>query len=160
MKLNGIFSWFLVFLVAASLSAAAQGSAKILPEFKFYKLDGTAFTKSQINLQEKSIIIYFDPGCDHCQKEIESIGKRYNDFKNASFYLVSSYGKAEVDSFMRTYGKMLNGKKNVTVLLDPKMEFVVKFSPDFYPAIYVYSRGKLIKQFSGTKNVDDILSLM
>ena len=138
--------------------ALAQNQPNILPEFKFLKVDGTPFNKSQIKALEKSIIIYFDPSCDHCQDEIEKIGKRYGDFKNVSFYLVSANGKAEVSTFMQTYGKQLNGKKNVTVLLDTKMEFIPKFSPTQYPAIYVYSQGKLIKYFSGTTNVNDILA--
>jgi hypothetical protein len=153
-------SFLLLFLITAgSLSAIAQRPA-ILPEFRFSKLDGTAFTKKQVKTEEKSIIIYFDPTCDHCQGEITAIGKRYKEFKNTSFYLVSANPKTEVSTFMQTYGKLLKDKKNVTVLLDTKMEFIPKFSPTQYPAIYVYSRGKLLKYFSGTTNVSDILAVI
>jgi len=151
--------WSLLLAIICCAPALAQKQPGILPEFKFLKLDGTSFTKSQIKAQEKNIIIYFDPTCDHCQVEIEKIGKRYNDFKNASFYLISANAKSEVSIFMQTYGKLLKDKKNVTVLLDTKGEFIPKFSPTQYPAIYVYSQGKLAKYFSGTTNVNDILAV-
>jgi hypothetical protein len=156
MRLKSVI--FLILITAAYLPVMAQNPASVLPEFKFSKLDGTSFSKNQIKGEEKSIIIYFDPTCDHCQGEITAIGKRYNDFKNVSFYLVSGHAKSEVSTFMQTYGKQLKDKKNVTVLLDPKMEFIPKFSPTQYPAIYVYSKGKLLKYFSGTTNVNDILA--
>jgi len=147
-----------VFLFITICSSKAQ-PANILPDFRFVKMDGSPFTKSQINAQEKSIIIYFDPTCDHCQGEVVALGKRYKEFKNTSFYLVSSKTTPEVSTFMQTYGKQLKDKKNVTVLLDTKKVFIPEFSPTQYPAIYVYFQGKLLKYFSGTTNVGDILAV-
>jgi thiol-disulfide isomerase/thioredoxin len=158
MKFKGILICTLFLLLTCGFSAMAQKAGSVLPEFKFVKMDGTAFTKSQIKPQEKSILIYFDPTCEHCQKEAEEIGKRYLDFKNVSFYLVSTAPKAEINMFMQTYGKKINGKKNVMTFLDPNHEFMIKFAPTQYPAIYVYSQGKLVKYFSGTTNVNEILA--
>ena len=61
--------------------------------------------------------------------------------------------------FMQTYGKKINGKKNVMVLLDPNNEFMMKFAPKQYPAIYIYSKGKLLKEFSGITNINEILAV-
>jgi hypothetical protein len=159
MRFKGIFTCSLILFIVCGFSAMAQKSVNILPDFKFVKMDGSAFTKSQIKPLEKSILIYFDPTCDHCQQEVEEIGKRFADFKNASFYLVSRSSKPEVNMFMQTYGKKINGKKNVMVLLDPKNEFMMKFAPKQYPAIYIYSKGKLLKEFSGITNINEILAV-
>lgn len=158
MRSKSIFSCSLILLMVSCFSVMAQRSVNTLPEFKFVKMDGTPFTKSNIKPLEKSILIYFDPTCDHCQKETDEIGKRYNDFKNVSFYLISRSSKTDVSTFMRTYGKRINGKKNVMALLDPNSEFMMKFAPTQYPSIYVYSKGRLIKFFSGTTNVNEILA--
>jgi peroxiredoxin len=154
------FKGFLFFLLITGSFAVMAQRPPLLPDFKFSKLDGTPFSKNEVKAQGKSIFIYFDPTCDHCQREIESIGKQYKEFTNVSFYLVSTSVKAEVSTFMQTYGKLLKDKKNVTVLLDTKREFIPKFSPTQYPAIYVYSQGKLVKYFSGTTNVKDILAVI
>ncbi|HCN83558.1 MAG TPA: hypothetical protein DIT07_08030 [Sphingobacteriaceae bacterium] len=158
MRFKGIFICSVTLLMVSCFSVMAQKTVTVLPDFKFVKMDGTLFTKTQLKPQEKSIFIYFDPTCEHCQKEADEIGKRYNDFKNVSFYLISTSPKTEVNTFMQTYGKKINGKKNVMPLLDPNREFMIKFAPTQYPAIYVYSQGKLIKYFSGTTNVNEILA--
>lgn len=158
MRFKSIFTCSLVLFMVSCFSVMAQKTVTVLPDFKFIRMDGTPFTKTQLRPQEKSILIYFDPTCEHCQKEADEIGKRYNDFKNVSFYLISTSPKTEVNMFMQTYGKKINGKKNVMPLLDPNREFMIKFAPTQYPAIYVYSQGKLIKYFSGTTNVNEILA--
>lgn len=159
MKLKSIFcGTILTFLTVLSANAQSKNSAGLLPDFKFFKMDDTPFTKSQMKAGVKSIIIYFDPGCEHCQHEMEAIGKRYSEFKDVAFYLVSANDKPQINTFMQTYGKGLNGKDNVTVLHDPELQFFYKFAPTSFPAIYVYSfQGKLIKRFSGTTKVEDLL---
>jgi hypothetical protein len=160
MKLKNIFLVLILLFAGSFLSADAQSrqTVSVLPDFSFFKLDGTSFTRNNMKAGVKSIIIYFDPGCDHCQHEVEAIGKRYNEFKDVAFYLVSANEKTQISSFMQTFGKDLNGRNNVTVLHDPELQFFYKFSPTTFPAIYVYSfQGKLIKQFSGTTKVDDLL---
>ena len=48
---------------------------------------------------------------------------------------------------MSTYGSNLNRKKNVTLLEDPKNEFIVKFTPRKYPAMFLYSADKKLTDY-------------
>lgn len=130
-----------------------------MPEFTFYRLkDSSAFTNENIEPGKKSLIILFDTSCSHCQAEMDSIGKHYNEFKKVNFYLVTLDAKPEIATFMNKYGAGLNGKKNVIILLDSAHEFIPKFQPTKYPAMYVYSeKKKLIKTFFGQKDVEEVL---
>ncbi|WP_374165206.1 peroxiredoxin family protein [Arcticibacter sp. MXS-1] len=133
--------------------------AAVLPDFTFQTLDSRLFSKKDIAKNRTSVIILFDVTCSHCQHEIQELGKRYGEFKQASFYLVSMDLKPAIIRFMSSYGKGLSGKPNVTVLHDYKPEFVQKFMPDKYPAMYIYSeKGELIKYLSGQKDVREIIN--
>ena len=137
-------------------SATTVGAA--MPQFKLYKTDGTSFTQNDIKGNSKSIYIYFDTSCDHCQHELAAVNKQYADFKNVNFYLVSINDKAAIIDFVRTYGSELYTGKNVTILQDKEQQFQFKFQPVEFPSLYVYSESKkLIGYFAGQKNINDIV---
>ncbi len=151
---------FISVLIFLSENSFAQlQPAKVIPEFTFYTMGGQTFTRKQLPTDKKIVIIYFDTTCEHCQKEITAIGNRFTEFKNAAFYFVSIEDPQQIGKFMNTYGKKLNGKKNVTVLRDYYKQFIVKFLPDQYPALFIYGPDKrLIKHFGGQHNINTIIS--
>ncbi|MDF3078818.1 MAG: alkyl hydroperoxide reductase/Thiol specific antioxidant/Mal allergen [Sphingobacteriaceae bacterium] len=149
----------LLTVVGCHRAKSQQHQGSDMPDFTFYTLkDSTAFTKDDIESGKKSVLILFDTSCSHCQAEMDSIGKHYNEFKNLNFYLVTLDAKAEIARFMDKYGAALKGKKNVMILLDSGHEFIPKFQPTKYPAMYVYSEKKrLVKSFFGQKDVEEVL---
>ena len=48
----------------------------------------------------------------------------------------------KIAAFMGKYGENLKDKKNVTILQDPKYDFMLKFKPRKYPSIFLYSAKK------------------
>lgn len=156
-----LLSFFMLFCSLGNGVQAQVYGAPTLPEFTFQDMNGHLFTRNEVNKQKTSIFVFFDVTCEHCQHEIVDIGKRFNEFKNIQFYLVSMDTKMAILNFMTTYGKLLNGKSNVTVLTDFKPEFVQKFRPEKFPALFIYSKsGKLIKYLSGQKTAKDILNAL
>jgi hypothetical protein len=150
---------FVLFATVSSQSQPRKGAP--MPDFKFYKLNSAPFTRNDVPAGKKSIIILFDSTCDHCQQEIKDIGSRYSDFKNTNFYLVSFDVKPQIDKFMSTFGKVLNGKPNVVVLRDVGYDFVPKFQPTKFPAMYIFSEKKqLIEYIAGQKDVAYILAAL
>lgn len=150
----------LVMIGCQRAAKSQQSSTASMPDFTFYTLgDSLPFTKANIEEGKKSIVILFDVSCSHCQDEIASIGKRFGEFQDVNFYLVSFDDKNAIQRFMASYGKVLNGKSNVRVLQDSAHEFIPKFQPTKYPALYVYSEKKtLIKYFAGESEVGDIIA--
>lgn len=141
----------LAILIFSNLHVFAQKTPDSLPDFTFYKLDGTVFNRQQLIKGSHTIFILYDCGCEHCQRELIDIGKHYTEFRNVNFYLVTMDRKQEIDKFMLSYGRYLNGKPNVLLLQDKNMEFIPKFKPLRYPGIFVYSSaGKCLYSNSGT----------
>jgi len=141
--------------------AQAQDSPSTLPNFTFYKFDGNPFTPKDVSPGTRSFFILFDVGCEHCQREILSIGEHYKEFKNTSFYMVTLDQKPAVDKFMNYYGRYLHDKPNVILLQDKKYEFISKFLPKRYPGLFIYSPDKkLLLARSGQTPLQDLLKVL
>ena len=53
----------------------------------------------------------------------------------------------KINQFMSTFGRKLKGRKNVTVLQDKLQQFISKFHPVRYPAMFLYSREKKLLDY-------------
>ena len=151
---------FFVFVAQSCTSQTVKGDApENIPEFTFYTLKANqSFSRTSLALKGNSVFVFFDPGCSHCRDDIKAMGENYESIKGANFYLVKQQDGILVTDFMNTYGKGLQNKPNVTVLLDRNFEFLAKFKPDQYPAIYVYGQDRKLKAFlSGANPVEKII---
>ena len=159
---------FFAFLIILTLSVQActsqvpENAPKNIPEFTFYNIKGNqAITRTSLALKGNIVFIFFDPGCSHCRTDIKAIGDNFDKVENINFYLVSQQNPILVNEFMATYGKKMQNKTNVQVLLDKNFEFLAKFNPTQYPAIYVYGQDRKLKAFlDGEQPIEKILSVL
>lgn len=69
--------------------------------------------------------------------------------------------KQQIQNFINTYGKQLNGKNNVTILADPNRLFLEKFKPSQFPALYIYNaKHQLLKYWDTSANIDQVMSII
>jgi|SRR5690606_27398213 len=155
----------LIFLLAVLISSACSNSKPtnapdMIPEFTFFNMvDDRPVMRTSLAIDGNIVFLFFDTGCIHCRNEIEMMGANFDQFKNATFYLVSQQDRAIVADFMNTYGKGLQGKPNVHVLLDKQYEFLAKFQPIQYPALYVYGPDRKLKSYlDGENGLDKLVS--
>jgi len=141
-------------LIFIFFKAASQSPAQVIPDFKFYKAHGTVFNKSQINPGKKSVIVFFDATCSHCQKTMLELSKKYAELEKLNIYLVSLDQHITMNYFMSQYGKNLVGRKNVLMLEDRDHVFIPLFKPVKYPSLFVYSpQNKLTFYTSGDEKL-------
>jgi thiol-disulfide isomerase/thioredoxin len=146
-----------LFLVIQAFQLRAQQPRK-LPPFSFFRLDSRPFNQQNIQKDRTSVFILFDSGCDHCQKEIPSIGKQYTQLVNCTFYFVSFNETKQISDFMKTYGKDFYEKKNVVVLRDSNRQFLPTFFPEKFPAVFMYTpKGDLSYYRSGNQDVNSMV---
>ncbi len=155
------FLLLVVLFLPLALSAQVEKNS-VMPDFKLYRFDNDRpFTKTDITKGKKSLIVFFDATCEHCQHELLAISKQYADFKNVNFYLVTMDEKPQVERFMNAYAKPLKGKNNVTVLLDPDRVFLPAFQPLRFPGLYIFSEDqKLLWHMDGQREVNEILAAL
>ena len=125
--------------ICISLNIFAQKPAEKIPAFTFFRQDKTAFINKDLASNKLLYFVFFDTDCDHCQHAVADINKHSNDFENASVYLLTLDNNEKIATFMNKYGNKLIGKSNITILQDTLQEFIVKFKPKKYPAMFLYS---------------------
>lgn len=116
--------------------------AQQFPRFLLYTLDGKPFTDQDLPpVQRGRIVIFFDPYCDHCQKQATFMRENADALKDFQQIWVSTETADAIKKFQETY---LKGLPNVFVLRDKDFKFDGFFGYSVAPTIYVYDRtGKL-----------------
>jgi hypothetical protein len=128
-----------------------------LPAMQITLLNGTKLSAKELALP--AILIFFQPDCDHCQREAQQIGENLSAFKNYTLYFISSAAKANVQKFAGDYGleqkdKVLFGVTTVSNILD-------NFGPIQAPSIYIYSdQGKRVQEFNGEVAIEVVLKYL
>ncbi len=110
----------------------------------------------------KLMLIFYDPGCGHCQELGANIAKQVDRLSKTSIYFICMNDQEYVDSYINMYAKGLRGKKNISFWKDPGVEFIEKFQPKNYPATYIYDAGSksLVQDFQGEPDVKKMLSFL
>lgn len=155
------FSAVLLLLVLVKPASAQLKPAQIIPDFTFYTMKNELFTQKQLQKSNRILFLFFDATCPHCRYETKLISAHYKEFKNTAFYLVSMDKKPQIQNFVHQYAQPLEGKDNVTVLADANRQFIEKFTPSQFPALYIYnSDRKLLKYWDTPVSIDQILGVI
>lgn len=116
--------------------------AQQFPKFLLYSLDGKPFTDKDLPSAERGrIVIFFDPYCDHCQKQATLLSEQASALKGIQLLWVSTETVESLRKFQDTY---LKGLANTFVLRDKDFKFDSFFGYSVAPTLYVYDKaGKL-----------------
>ncbi|TCK85471.1 TlpA family protein disulfide reductase [Albibacterium bauzanense] len=160
---SALFTLLSIFIFAgcnSNNSSEATNAPASVPEFTFLNMaDNTPVTRTSLAIQGNIVFVFFDTGCIHCRNEITAMGENFSQFKDATFYMVSQQDKAIITDFMNTYGSKMRDQPNVHVLLDSRYEFLAKFKPMQYPALYVYGPDRKLKAFmEGENGIDQVIA--
>lgn len=108
------------------------------------------------DLPPRSILIFFQPDCDHCQREAESIAANLPAFEGYTLYFISPADFNEIEPFASDYG--LASRTNVHFVrttTDAILKSVGRISA---PSMFIYSsEKKLVKHLDGETPIEEIL---
>jgi len=156
----GIFLLLLASLTSChhATENKALAGIKKLPRFKILSIDSaTCLSSENIPAGKASVFFYFDPECEHCQKETDSIIKNKEKLKNVQFYFLSNSTAREVSNFYNYYG--LASLKNVFVGMDYEYSFFNVFLPPSIPYMAIYNSDKrLSKVYYGAADIASLIA--
>ena len=102
MKTTGFLMGALIsFLTIVFFSSAALSQS--LPPFKMYRSDKTIFSAAELPKTKPTILIYFDPDCDHCQKLMKELFQKIEAFKKAEIIMVTFKPVEEIAAFEKLH---------------------------------------------------------
>jgi peroxiredoxin len=126
-----------------------------LPTFTYQTLNGNKFSEKDLKTNQKLMIVYFNPLCEVCQKEVKEIVTNIEYFKDIQIVMVSPNKKEEIDEFAN--GFKLSNYPQITILHDIDDQFYKQFHAIGYPALYMYDENKvLLDHFDSHANIREI----
>jgi|ERR1022692_3968004 peroxiredoxin len=132
----------LILVILINGNIYAQIPAQTLPDFKFSRLDTRPFVNKDLARGKMLVFVFFDSDCEHCQRAVKNIDKQYTSFQKTAVYFISVDDHDKINRFVDTYAPHLEGQKNVVLLRDNLNQFIAKFKPYRYPAMFLYSIDK------------------
>ena len=146
-------------LLGLGLSGLAQ---KNLPAFMFEDLKGESFTSLSLKSDMPTIVIYYDPWCDHCATQASWIAEEADQFKEVQILFVTNTdtdGEGSREFYKKHFGE--SGLEHVHFLLDPNFYFDGYFGYSETPSIYVYDKDrKRVKSLTKETSAEDLLAYL
>jgi len=143
--------------VSQPLPPAAEVMYNDRPDLALTGLDGNQLNAKAIT--GKSVLIFFQPDCDHCQRETVQIEQNLSAFKDYQLYFISDAAIPQIAEFAQTY--KLAGNRSIHFYQTSIADIMRTIGAVQLPTVYVYSEnGKLIKTFNGETPIGWILSVL
>lgn len=128
-----------------------------LPPLMMTLLNGEKIMVS--SLPGNTILVFFSPDCDHCQREAQAIQGQLDAFKKYTLYFIAGSLPADIQLFAETYH--LDGYPNVQFARAEIPDVIRVFGPMSTPSFFIYSSEKrLVKKFDGETKVEEILKFL
>jgi peroxiredoxin len=118
----------------------------------------TTLDNAQVNLQSikgNTILILFQPDCDHCQREAEEIREYIDSFKDYNLYFISADQMPAIEKFAKDYG--LLGHANIYFGTTTVDNVLNNFGSIPAPSVYIYANQQLQQKFNGEVAIEKIL---
>lgn len=131
-----------------------------MPLFRLVKVDSTEYISSyQIPEGRSSILIYFDPDCEHCQRETKSILQNIGQFKTTNLYWITNGDIEETINFSKHFH--LDTVPNAVISRDCNFSFYGVFLPPTVPFIAVYDKKKKLSRiYNSETDLQAILNVI
>ena len=125
-----------------------------LPAFIAHKLDSTIIDVTGL-ANHPIVFIYFDPECDHCQREAHELRRKSASLNKAQIIMLSTAPLSTLKTFAQTY--QLTKLSNVQVAhIDRKIAHET-FGFTSVPDVLIYrANGSLAKHFRGETSIEAI----
>jgi len=118
--------------------------------------DSTVYTNVNLKKNTPFILMFFNPDCDHCQKETKELLAYKEELKDVQILMVSTASYPGIKDFYEAYG--LSSMPNIKLGQDVNSKLGSIYQLRTYPSIFVYdNKGILAKAFVGNIGVPAIL---
>jgi peroxiredoxin len=144
------------FLHSNSNAQYIKRKAQKLPEMKYYTLETELFTNSDLKSDGDLIILYLNPSCELCHKEMKQILDNMDYLKETEIVIISPSSREDLQDFAKLYE--LAKYSQIKVLHDPRDFFYRQFKVEGYPSLHIYnSKKELVSEFESFTDFSEIM---
>jgi thioredoxin-related protein len=155
-----LFLLLSVSLTACQGNTEKKGESKVEPnepnDLPLIKLtvEGSSPVLAR-TLKGKVILIFFQPDCDHCQREAKQISENLGKFDTYKIYFTSTAPLDVMDKFATDYN--LSNQDNIYFAQTSLDEILRSVGPISAPSMFIYEDQKLVKHLDGETPIEEIL---
>jgi thiol-disulfide isomerase/thioredoxin len=154
-----ISSIFIIFCLHANAQIVVKIDSSLmayntLPSLKVLQLDSTRISFQKLFIKNKpTVLIFFNPDCDHCQQELENIIEHINEVKNIEFICISNRPLF----LIKPFAKLLKIQKipNVKMVSIADNALFRFYGVGSFPSMVMYNKAKIATK----KYVSTIVSI-
>jgi thiol-disulfide isomerase/thioredoxin len=155
-----IYISLLVITGSASAQTNTQGAAHLrnpgLPSFTLLNVDSTYFTSKYLQKNKETLIVYFNPECDHCMHQTDSLLAKIKKLKNIQILMATHDPLNKMKAFYKKY--RLAKYSNIKLGRDVNFFFPPYYKIANLPFLILYNKkGNLVTTFEGITPVDKVL---
>lgn len=138
------------------LKKEIEKSREVLPFHCFYKLNERHPDLKGMKKMDSYVLVFFSPGCDHCDYEIESIIHKADSFNSVFIFLVSDQPAKNLKAIYEQYE--LHKYPQIEILYGDYECIKSVYGIILFPTTFIYNRNfRLTKIFRGETNASAIL---
>lgn len=128
-----------------------------IPAIKINTLpDSSLFTNENLKAYSPFVLMFFNPDCEHCQKETKELLAYKEELKGIQILMVSPAPYQEIKDFYQAY--KLSSMPNIKLGQDINYKLGSIYQLKTYPSVFVYDkRGILAKAFVGNIGIPAII---
>jgi hypothetical protein len=127
-----------------------------LPPFRMQTSAGTIFKAENLPMGKPIILIYFDPGCDHCDQLLKAFFSSANEFEKASVAMITYEHPSRLLAFEKAFHT--KDHRNLYTGTEGQSFFVRNYyGISSMPFVALYnSMGDLVKEYRVNPSLPDL----
>lgn len=160
---KAVFTFITVFMALGAIAQIDTSQkyfkSPFIPAFNIRKVpDSSSFTNNMLQKNKPTIIVFFDPDCDHCQEATKKFTSKIDRFKDVQILMVTIMQFDRTKKFYKDYN--LANFPNIILTRDAVFDLPKFYQVHSIPDVYVYDKnGKLMKHYRKDIPVDEIAGL-
>jgi len=141
--------------VVAEAKPSTQNSNQ-MPGFSITKTDGSKLDFKTVN--GKVLVVFFNPSCDHCQREAKLISENKDVIKNYEVYFISPEPLDSIAKFSYDYHLV---EENVHFAQGNGAEIINAVGPiTTVPTMFIYDQQQFKAKMEGEITIDKLSQML
>lgn len=127
-----------------------------MPAFNITKTDGAKLNIKDVN--GKVLVVFFNPSCDHCQREAKLISEHKDVIKNYEVYFISPEPLDSIAKFSYDYHLVEN---NIHFAQGNGPEIIKAVGPiTTVPTMMIYDKQQFVAKMEGEITIDKLAQML
>jgi thioredoxin-related protein len=151
-------SSFLFFVILNIFAQQSTQQVPTVPTFHILKIDSaTYYTNNDLKKHHETLIMYFNPECEHCKHQTKDLIEEMDKLKNIEIVMATYQPFSDMKGFYKNFH--IGDYPNIKMGRDDKYQLPSNYKITSLPFLALYDKkGNLITTFEGNQKIATLLN--